>query len=510
MADLTRPTADPLSRRQVLGCLPSWLRDALTSLHRELGGELYLAGGVVRDLVRGHAPADIDLAVAAGATAWAERLVSLVGGALVPLGREEDAARVVSRGVTVDFAGFREATTTIVEDLRRRDLTINALAIRLDSLLEQTHEGLGHPATIIDPTDGLADLQRGIVRAVGAQSFTSDPLRLLRVFRFAATLGYTVDSTTTAMVQQQGALLTTVAPERTAYEMDLIMAAPLAHSVVAAMADCGLLWELVPELAAGRGLVQPESHHLDVWEHNLETLRQMESLLAESGTHFPETSETIVAYLGRPHCHLRLKWAALLHDLGKPATHALRADRDNRITFYNHDQVGAQMFDGLAQRLRWSNEQREQVRRLIAGHMHPFHLANVARAGQLTLRAAVRMIRKNEEDLPGLFLLAMADSLAGQGRLRIAGMEAELTRLYRHLEQVWNQHVAPVETAPPLLTGNDLIDHLHLHPGPMFKRILAAIEEGRMTGEVRDRAEALCLAAKMAAAESGMTMPNVE
>lgn len=507
---MNQPITVSLSRQQVLACLPSWLREALASLYLELGGELYLAGGVVRDLLRGQKPVDIDLAVAAGATIWAERLAALVGGALVPLGHEEDAARVVGRGVTVDFAGFREGSSSIVEDLYRRDLTINALAIRLDLLLDERHEGCHCPVSIIDPTNGLADLQRGVVRVVGANSLASDPLRLLRVFRFAATLDYTVDPATLAIVQQQVGRIKTVAPERIAHELDLIIAAPRAHAMVALMADSGLLWELIPELAAGRGMVQPASHHLDVWGHNLETLRQMEGILSEPGACFPETSESMLAYLGRPHCHLRLKWAALLHDLGKPSTHALRVDKDNRITFYNHDQVGAQIVEGLAQRLRWSNEQREQVRRLIAGHMHPFHLANVARAGQLTLRAAVRMIRKNEEELPGLFLLAMADSLAGQGRLRIAGMEAELIRLYRHLEQVWNQHVAPVETAQPLLTGNDLIDHLQLHPGPMFKRILAAIEEGRMTGEVRDRAEALCLAAKMAAAESEMNMPNAE
>lgn len=478
------------------------------TLHRQFGGALYLAGGVVRDLLCGNTPADIDLTVAASATSWAESLAELVGGTLVPLGREEDAARVVCRSMTIDIAAFRQGAVTIAEDLSRRDLTINALAIRLDPLLYAAPAECSNPVGIIDPTSGLADLRQGVLRVAGAESFSSDPLRLLRVFRFAATLGYAVEHATMVLVCRQRSLVTLVAPERIASEMDLIMAASDAHAVVASMAARGLLWEIIPELANGKGMAQPESHHLDVWGHNLETLRQMEGILADPQAFFPETGKAMAAYLSKSRRCLQLKWAALLHDLGKPATHALRTDKDNRITFYNHDQVGARMFDALAQRLRWSNEQRTRVGRLIAGHMHPFHLANVARAGQLTLRAAIRMIRKNEEELPGLFLLAMADSMAGQGPRRIVAMEAELARLYRHLEQVRYQHVTPAATAPPLLTGNDLIEELHLHPGPLFKRILIAVEEGRMTGEVGDRASALCLAKQLAAADDGTVETN--
>jgi len=242
---------------------------------------------------------------------------------------------------------------------------------------------------------------------------------------------------------------------------------------------------------------QPKSHHLDVWRHNLETLRQMERIIEEPSHYFPEMGERMAAYLVGTHQHRRLKWAALLHDLGKPATFALRTDKGDRITFYNHDQVGARIFNAFALRLRWSNEERERIGHLIAGHMRPFHLANVARASDLTLRAAIRMIRKAGDDLPGLFLLAMADSLAGQGVERLEGMEGELAELYRQLEQIRSEHVAPVQAAVPLLTGRDLIEVLHLQPGPVFKKILAAIKEAHMTGEVDDVDGALRLAKKL-------------
>jgi len=489
--------ANALSDRQVLRVLPSWLRRQLTLLYRELGGELYLAGGVVRDLLLGKVPADIDLTVSEGARVWAGKLAVLTGGALVPLGREEDAARVVSRRTTIDFSSFRQGAGMIAEDLIRRDLSVNALALRLDPLLTRPQADDEVEVPLIDPTGGLADLRHGLIRVASPESFTSDPLRLLRVFRFAATLDFAVEAATLGLVRQHCRLITQVAPERIAHELDCIVAASDAHSTIRLMAESGLLWQVIPELAAGIGMEQPQSHHLDVWRHNLETLRQMERIIAEPSSYFSEMGERMAAYLAGMRQHRRLKWAALLHDLGKPATFVLRADKGDRITFYNHDQVGARMFDAFAQRLRWSNEERERIGHLIAGHMRPFHLANVARASDLTLRAAIRMIRKAGDDLPGLFLLAMADSLAGQGVERLEGMEEELARLYRQLEQIRSEHVAPVQAALPLLTGRDLIEILHLQPGPVFKKILAAIEEAQMAGEVDDVNGALRLAKKM-------------
>jgi len=491
--------AHSISARQALALLPDWLRGALAAVQAESGGELYLSGGSMRDLLLGKMPVDIDLTVAAGAKLWAGRLAALTEGALVPLGREEDAVRVVSRGVTIDVTSFREGARTIVDDLVRRDLTVNALACRIDPLFAVSRPDEMPPLPVLDPTRGGDDLRLGLIRATGPESFRRDPLRLLRVFRFAAVLGFTIEAETFALVSSQGQLAAEVAPERIAHELDLIMASAAAAVMVRAMAASGLLWVVIPELAAGIGMVQPKIHHLDVWEHNLETLLQMERILAAPDRFFPASGADMAALLHVPQQRMRLKWAALLHDLGKPATHELRGDKGDRITFYNHDRVGARMFAELALRLRWSNEAREQVGRLIEGHMRPFHLANVARTNSLTLRAAVRMLRDAGDDLEGLFLLAMADSLAGQGVERLAGMEEELAELYGYLTRIRAERVTPVRCAPSLLTGRDLIDTLHLPPGPLFKWILAAVEEARMTGEVGDAADALRLAKTMAA-----------
>lgn len=485
---------ETLTGSEILAVLPPWLQRCLASLLRELGGEVYLAGGIVRDLLLGVQPADIDITVPARGGIWAGKLAAMTGGAYVVLGRDEDAARVVSQKTVVDIASFRQGAATILDELTRRDLTVNALALRIDPLLAEPNKAGDCKVAILDPTGGREDLEQGRIRAASPESFTSDPLRLLRVFRFAACLGFAVDAPTLALVQQQRHLLAASAPERITHELDLIMASTSGYETFAVMAETGLLWEIIPELAAGEGMVQPKSHHLDVWQHNLETLRQMERIVAAPADYFSEYREVITGYLTGDRQRLRLKWAALLHDLGKPPTCAINEEKGGRITFYNHDLVGAEMFGGFAERLRWSKEDTERVTRLIAGHMRPFHLANVARGGNLTLRASIRMIRKAGVELPGLFLLSMADALAGQGVERIAGMEGELVALYGHLEKIRCEHVEPVRSGPPLLTGRELIAILHLKPGPIFKEILGAIEEARMEGTVADIAGALRLA----------------
>lgn len=491
------PPLAPLTPQSILAVLPPWLRHHLRHLHQELDGELYLAGGVVRDLLLGKVPQDIDLTVSRQAQVWAERLAELSGGALVPLGRQEDAARVVAQGFCVDIAAFRQGAATIAEDLVLRDLTINALALDLRPVLGGAGASLS-ALNLIDPTGGQADVQHGLIRLAGPTSLSDDPLRMVRIFRFAATLGFTVEAATLAQIRAQHHLIARPAVERIQHEMDLLLACGHAAPAVRAMAESGLLGELLPELMAGQGMAQPASHHLDVFDHSLAALAAMEQLVAAPERWFPKNAALIRDYVARPSMHRRLCWAALLHDVGKPATFARRADKEDRITFYQHDQVGVRLLEGIAQRYRWSNEDRQTACMLIGLHMRPFFLANDERGGHLSLRACIRLLRKVGEALPGLMLLAMADSLAGKGEARIAEMEGELAALFVHLQCVYEQHVVPVQRARPLINGHDLIHRLGLRPGPIFATILDAVQEAQMEGRVSTDDQALVLARHLA------------
>ncbi len=492
-------TTIPLER--ILALLGPDLLAVLAGIYHVLPDTLYLAGGTVRDLLLGRRPADIDLTVAHRARRWARRLAEQTGGVYVTLGREEDAARVVWQGEGIDFSSFREGATTIGEELLKRDITVNSMAVRIDRLLAAGRDEWPAALEVIDPAGGLLDLKGRLIRVTSRHSFRADPLRLLRIFRFAAVLDFVIEPGTLEQAARQRQLVGRVAAERISHELDLIMASPRAHPAFGAMAGTGLLWELIPELRAGVGMAQPASHHLDVFAHCLETLGQMEKIQQEPGRYFPGHGPHFRAYLDRDRNRVRLKWAALLHDAGKPATYGINEDKGGRITFYNHDLKGADILADLAARLRWSREDTRVVAGLVAAHMRPFFLANVARKGELSLKACLRLIRTMGEDMPGLFLLAMADALAGKGEGRPEEMEREVATLFARLEEVRQQNVVPVHQAPPLITGRDLIEELHLEPGPIFRRILARVEEARMEKKITTRAQALALAAAQARQE---------
>lgn len=496
-------TMKNLSLASVTEVFPGNLLDTLAIVYHDLPGDVYLSGGTVRDMMLARKPADIDLTVVRHARQWASRVARMTGGTYVELGREEDAARVVLPGLDLDFTSFREGASSIEQELKKRDITINSMALPIHGILR--HEICADEAviTVIDPLGGVDDLAAGLVRLNSARSFVSDPLRMLRVFRFAGVLDFTIEAATLAQVRLQRHTIERVAAERVARELDLLMSSPGAHACFIAMAECGLLWIILPELRAGVGMDQPASHHLDVFSHCLETLRQMEVVLVDTAAFFPAQQEVMAAYLAQDRRPLLLKWAALFHDIGKPATFGINEDKGGRITFYNHDLQGAEIFGRIADRLRWSSRESRYVAGLITAHMRPFFLANNQRQGALSFKACLRLVRAIGDHLPGLFLLAMADALAGKGEGSPAAIEKEVADIFDRLMRVETEHVAPVRKATPLITGKDLITALGLEPGPLFREILEKVEESHMAHTIHTREQALSLARQLAADRAG-------
>ncbi len=480
----------------------------LSSIAQRQPSGIYIAGGTVRDLILGRTPADVDLTVACHARAWAGELARLTGGAFVELGREEDAARVVWRDEVIDFSSFRAGAVSIDQELTKRDLTVNALGLEIDPLVAGSGCDEDTEFAVIDPVGGLDDLAAGLIRVCSKQALPDDPLRMLRVFRFAATLAFDIDPDALTEVRLHRERIAQVAAERIAHELDLIMATERAYPAFVQMAATGLLFELLPELRAGIGMEQPASHHLDVFDHLLETLHQMERIQNNPGRYFAGNGAIMASWIRQDnHCR-QLKWAALFHDVGKPTTFGINEDKGGRITFYNHDLQGADIFMRIAGRLRWSRADTQAVAALVAAHMRPFFLANNQRQGILSLKACLRLVRKVGEDLPGLFMLAMADALAGKGEGSPEEIEQEVAGLFERLLQVHEEHVKPVRAAPPLLTGRDLIRDLGLEPGPLFRTILDGVEEARMEHRISTRKQALELAARYA--EVKFKTPNSE
>ena len=438
-------------------------------------------GGSVRELALGREAQDLDLAVSAHTLELARELASALGGTYVLLDEGERTARVVWQGEILDLAEFR--APTLEGDLAGRDFTLNALAVDLKAILGQGPPGL------IDPLGGLPDLARGRLRMVAEKNFHDDPLRLLRAYRFAATHGFHLTPETTAAIRRAVPEFSRVAAERVHHELFLLLAAPSAAPVLGEMEAVGLLGRVFPELEDMKGVEQNGYHHLDVYGHSLATLAGMEEVLAAPAAYFGEMAGEVLRYAHQPPKTALLKLAALFHDAGKPRVQEWRSQPE-RYTFYFHEKVGLEIFSRAAARLRCSQAEIRTVTSLIQMHMRPFLLLPAFRERELSFRALGRLVRAARPELPGLFALAMADSLAGQGPLKPADSEAVLADLADAAWQFLKERLEPQERCPKLLSGHDLI-RLGLKPGPQFRQLLTAVEEAQWEGMVRTREEAL-------------------
>jgi len=448
---------------------------------------VFLVGGTVRELALGGRTPDLDLAVSHQTLNLAQELARALGGTYVLLDEQERTARVVAGEDILDLAEFRGPS--LEEDLRGRDFTINAMALDLAALLA------GKAVELIDPLGGGADLAAGQVRMVAADNLADDPLRLLRAYRFAATHEFTVTPETVAVIRELAPTLVRVAGERVHYELFQLLGAPRAGPVLQDLDRVGLLTQIFPELTDMKGVPQDGYHHLDVFEHSLETVAQLELVLAAPERFFQGPAAAIRQLAAQPGQAAVLKVAALFHDVGKPQVQERRV-RPARYTFYHHERVGVEIFKRAARRLRFSQAQTKAVTRYITWHMRPFLLLPLFRQGELTVRALGRLVKDAGQALAGGWALAMADSLAGQGPQKPADAEARLGELADAAWEFYEERRAAAARQPRLLSGNDL-KALGLTPGPEFRRLLREVEEAQWEGKVTTKEEAIALVRRL-------------
>jgi poly(A) polymerase len=456
--------------------------------------QVYLVGGTVRELLLGREIHDLDLAVSRQTLDLAQALAQALGGTFVLLDEQERSARVVWQGQELDLTEFRAADLS--GDLQKRDFTLNAMAIDLQALFTSKDPG------IIDPWGGREDLAAGRLQLLLVENFRQDPLRLLRAFRFAASHGFKLTAEVKEVVREYGPAIAGIAGERIHQELFRLLAAPRAYPVLRQMEELDFLGRIFPELAEMKGVVQNGYHHLDVFEHSLLTVGQLEEVLANTRFFFKETVGYLADYAQQHKKPALLKLAALFHDTGKPPTQGFREDQE-RYTFYHHEQVGVGIFQGAAARLRFSQEETRTVTRLIELHMRPFLLLPEYKQGKLSQRALSRLIKAARPELAGIFLLAMADSLAGQGGLKPPDAEEVLADFCDQVYLFLKERVEPQEQRPRLLTGDDLIKELDLEPGPEFRKLLLAVEEMAWEGRIKSREEALTLVRGLVGSEKG-------
>ena len=445
----------------------------IVSRLRERGHQAYFAGGCVRDLLLSREPADYDVAT----DATPRQVIQIFpqtyavgeqfGVVLIPRSPTEhaltgeDARRSTTNSSGnhkggVEVATFRSDvgysdgrhpdevrfTKDPREDVQRRDFTINGMML--------------DPATkeILDFVGGRDDLKAGIVRAIGdpERRFAEDKLRMLRAVRFAARFDYQIDPATLAAIQKLAPKIHQVSCERVREELTKMLIEGRAPRAFELLDMTGLLREVLPEIAAMKGVEQPPQFHPegDVFVHTLLLLEKLQ----------PNASGSISKTLA---------WGALLHDVGKPPTFRIAPDR---IRFDGHVDVGVKMAAEICRRLRFSNHDTDQILALVDNHMR---FGDVQRMKQSTLKKFLRLPAFDEH-----LELHRIDCLSSHGHLDAYEYSRE------QLRSMPPEAIRPT----PLITGRDLIEAGY-EPGPRFKDILTVVEDAQLEGRLASHAAAM-------------------
>jgi poly(A) polymerase len=428
---------------------PREMANSICDTLRRSGYQALLVGGCVRDLLLGRGPADYDVTT----DATPEQVVSLFPESIA-VGAQFGVILIPRDGLKVEVATFRSDvgysdgrhpdsvvySKTPQEDVQRRDFSINGLLMRHDT------------GEVLDFIGGQADLEAKVIRAIGepGRRFTEDKLRMMRAVRFAARFGFEIEAETFRAIRRHVGEIHQVSPERLREELTKLLTEGAARRAFESLDETWLLQQVLPEVGAMKGVEQPPQYHPegDVWIH---TLMMLEGLPADAST--------------------TLAWGVLLHDVGKPPTFQSAAETGDRIRFNNHVEVGVRMAEAICGRLRFSNEDTEQILALVDNHMK-FGAVEGMRAS--TLKKFVRLPHFEEH-----LALHRLDCLSSHRNLD------SYEFVQRFLE------VTPPEQVRPerLLTGDDL-QAMGFRPGPLFAQILRALEDMQLEGQVKTREEA--------------------
>jgi len=434
---------------------------ALGAVFADAGYELYLVGGTVRDAVLGRLDSDLDFATDAHPEVvqqilqpWADALwdtgiqFGTVGAAKGPHRVEittyrSDIYDQVSRNPQVQFG------TSIEGDLLRRDFTANAMAVRI------TANG---PEEFVDPLGGLAAIGEGMLDTPAAPqvSFGDDPLRMLRAARFVSQLGFAVAPRVRAAIEEMAPQLERITAERIAAELDKLILGDDPVAGIELIVDTGMGEVVLPEIGAMRLAIDEHHQHKDVYRHSLTVLRQAVELEDEG----PD---------------LVLRWAALLHDIGKPATR--KHEADGGVSFHHHEVVGAKMARKRLRALKYSNQMVDDVSQLVYLHLRFHGYADDKGAGKWTDSAVRRYVTDAGPLLPRLHKLVRADCTTRNQR-RAARLQANYSDLERRIAELAAKE--DLQRVRPDLDGNEIMELLGIPAGPEVGEAWRHLKELRL------------------------------
>ena len=452
----------------------------ITRVVDRMGVEAYVVGGYVRDYYLHRPSSDVDVVVVGSGVAVAEELARELG-AKVTIYKTYGTAMLRWRDTEVEFVGARRESYspesrnphvepgTLEDDQRRRDFTINAMAWSLN----------GHNfGELVDPFGGMEDMEECIIRTPCEpdKTFSDDPLRMMRAVRFASQLGFDIDDETFEGIARQAERIKIITKERIAVELNKIMASPVPSIGLTLMHTSGLLQYVLPELERMSGVERRGKHaHKDNFEH---TMKVLDNLAKRSDD-------------------IWLRWAALLHDIGKPTTKAY--DPRQGWTFHQHEAVGSKMIPQLFRRLKLPmNEPMRFVQKMVFLHMRPIVLSE----DLVTDSAVRRLLFEAGDDVDKLMTLCEADITSGNdNKVRLYLKNFELVRAkMRDLEERDR-----VRNFQPPITGDIIMRTYNLPPSSVIGEIKEVIKNAILDGVIPNDYDAAYKLMEEEAAKRGIT-----
>lgn len=444
----------------------------LKKIIENFDNEIYLVGGSVRDYLMGKESFDRDIIVMdEDAREFSLKLKVLFDAAFVPLDEENKIYRLVLQ----DKINYIDVTNPIEgsleKDLMRRDLTINAIAANI-----RTGE-------IVDISGGITDIKNKCINYVCEQNFEDDPLRLLRVYRFQALYGFNLAPETIHAVCKFASLIKKPAVERINYEILKLFSGKYAHIALENMDKTWILEEIFPFVKELKQVPPNSHHHLDLFHHSLETVKQIQNIYENSSEEVKNHLDSIAFGGFSRLAHLKL--AGFMHDIGKFSTWTIE---EGKHRFIKHDDVGAKMALKLLKDMHFSNKQSEYVSTMVKNHIYP---SQVMSAPQITEKIMMRYIRKMDQSSIDAIVLAQADRLSARGEeITEEIVERNINSLNMLLQFYLNKRET-LKPLPKLLDGNEIMNILNIKPSQKLGKILYSLHEAQLSGDVSTREQAV-------------------
>lgn len=423
--------------------------------------DVYVIGGYVRDHIMGrdHPDKDIDIVVLGDGPSLARAVATEINpGIKVTVFKTFGTAMFRYMNYDIEFVGARRESYSessrkpsvtpgsLEDDQKRRDFTINSLAISLNAR---------NPGEVLDPFGGIDDIRNGIIRTPldPDSTFSDDPLRMMRAVRFAAQLGFTVSDETITSIARNSERIRIVSSERITIELNKIMETPVPSRGLMLLDQTGLLDIILPEVSKLKGVEDKEGKgHKDNFHHTLKVLDNT-----------AEKSDK-----------LWLRWAALLHDIAKPVTKKFVPGTG--WTFHGHEFIGARMVPEIFTRLRLPlNDKMKYVRKLVGLHLRPISLVQ----DEVTDSAVRRLLFEAGDDIDDLMLLCEADITSGN-RMKVQKHRNNFVLVRRKLREIEEKDA--VRTFQPPVHGEEIIATFDIPPGPTVGVIKSAIKEAILDG----------------------------